>query len=281
MNPSPDAGPSSKGYALGHSDEEIDRLKTQARLIDPITRRFFHEAGLERGMRVLDVGCGAGDTSTLFLEMVGDEGEVVGVDRAPAAIAAARGRIGQRTNLHFLEGDPAQMSFDRPFDAAVGRFVLMFQSEPAAMLRALARHVRPGGLVAFHELDYEGIASFPPLPTFEQVKRWNAETTRRYGADPRMGARLLATFVGAGLPMPTVRVESLSGKGPASTDLLLLARNLTRSLLPEMERQGVASRGDVGLDTLLQRMQREADAADSIVVGHLQVGAWSRRPGAN
>jgi ubiquinone/menaquinone biosynthesis C-methylase UbiE len=263
-------------YALGHSEEELDRLKTQARLIDPITRRFFDEAGIEPGMRVLDVGCGAGDTSVLVAEMVGEGGEVVGVDRAPAAIAAAQAKGEGRGNLHFLEGDPAEMSFEQSYDAVVGRYVLMFQNHPATMLRRLASHLRPGGLMVFHELDYEGISSFPPLPTFDQVKRWNTETTRLYGADPRMGAKLLAAFVTAGLPAPTVRVEALSGKGPGSADVLLLARNLTRSLLPEMDRLGVATRADVKLETLLERMLSEAAATDSVVVGHLQVGAWCR-----
>ena len=99
MSRSLDADRAGGGYALGHSDEEIERLSTQARLIDPITRRFFREAGLEHGMRVLDVGCGAGDTSALLLQMVGDKGEVVGVDRAPAAIAAAKRKIGDRADL--------------------------------------------------------------------------------------------------------------------------------------------------------------------------------------
>lgn len=263
-------------YALGHSEDELDRLKTQARLIDPITRRFFHEAGIGPGMRVLDVGCGAGDTSVLVAEMVGERGEVVGVDRAPAAIAAAKAKGEGRRNLEFLQGDPAEMSFERPFDAVAGRFVLMFQEHPATMLRRLACHLRPGGLLVFHELDYEGLSSFPPVPTFELLKRWNAETTRLYGADPHMGARLLAAFITAGLPATTVRVQALSGKGAASADLLLLARNLTRSLLPEMSRLGVASHAEVKLETLLERMLGEAVATDSVVVGHLQVGAWCR-----
>jgi SAM-dependent methyltransferase len=271
----PDSDPGSN-YALGHSEDELDRLKTQARLIDPITRRFFHEAGIERGMRVLDVGCGAGDTSVLIAALVGDGGEVVGVDRAPAAIAAAQAKSAGHRNLHFLEGDPAEMRFEQPFDAVAGRYVLMFQKQPAAMLRRLASHLRPGGVMVFHELDYGGISSVPPLPTFDQVWHWNAETTRLYGADPRMGVKLLATYVTAGLPMPTVRVDALSGKGAGSADLLLLARNLTRSLLPEMDRLGVASREQVNIETLLDRMQREAVAADSVVVGHLQFGAWSR-----
>ncbi len=263
-------------YVLGHSEEELDRLKTQARLIDPITRRFFAEAGVGPGMRVLDVGCGAGDTSLLVAEMVGERGDVVGVDRAPAAIAAAQAKAEGRSNLRFLEGDPADMSFERPFDAVVGRFVLMFQKHPATMLQRLASHLHPGGLLVFHELDYEGISSFPPLPTFEQLWRWNTDATRLYGADPHMGAKLLATFITAGLPAATVRVEALSGKGAGSADLLLLARNLTRSLLPEMERLGVATRAEVKLETLFERMHNEAVTTDSVVVGHLQVGAWCR-----
>jgi hypothetical protein len=58
-------------YVLGHSKQELDRLRVQARLIDPITRLFFAEAGVAPGMRVLDVGSGAGDTAFLVAELVG------------------------------------------------------------------------------------------------------------------------------------------------------------------------------------------------------------------
>jgi len=276
MNPLARVDEANTRYALGHSDEELERLRTQARLIDPITQRFFREAGIEPGMYVLDVGCGAGDTTMLIAEMVGGGGGAVGVDRAEAAIAAARAKGRERTNLTFIEGDPVEMRFDRAFDAVVGRYVLMFQSHPATMLQRSASHVRPGGLIAFHELDYGGITSSPSLATFDRLTHWTAETTRLYGADPHMGAKLLAAFVTAGLPTPEVRVEAPSGKGADSADLLLLMRNLTRSLLPEMERRGVATRAEVELDTLFDRMHAEAVAQDSVLVGHLQVAAWCR-----
>ena len=50
-------------YVLGHSDREITRLRVQARLLEPATRRFLLEAGLSPGMRVLDIGRGAGDVA--------------------------------------------------------------------------------------------------------------------------------------------------------------------------------------------------------------------------
>ena len=145
---------------------------------------------LTRGLTILCTAPATGNSAGVVVDyaaVVGEAGEVVGVDRAPAAIAAAQARTGGQRNLSFLEGDPAVMSFERPFDAVVGRYVLMFQQHPASMLRALAPHLRPGGLIAFHELTYEGISSSPPLPTFDQVWRWNAETTRLYGANPDMG----------------------------------------------------------------------------------------------
>jgi len=99
---------------LGHSSREIERLKAQAQLIDPITRRFFQEAGLAPGMRVLDVGSGAGDVAFLAANIVGVSGQVVGVDRVPAALEVARERSAAKslTNVTFASGDPTAMVFD-------------------------------------------------------------------------------------------------------------------------------------------------------------------------
>jgi 2-polyprenyl-3-methyl-5-hydroxy-6-metoxy-1,4-benzoquinol methylase len=82
MMPSPDK-PTDRDtrYVLGHSEREIDRLIAQAGFIEPITRRFFVEAGIAPGMTILDVGCGVGDVAFLAAELVGPSGEVVGIDR--------------------------------------------------------------------------------------------------------------------------------------------------------------------------------------------------------
>jgi tRNA A58 N-methylase Trm61 len=79
-------------YVLGHTEYELERLARQARLVDPITRRFFVAAGIADGMRVLDVGSGAGHTAMLLADIVGPGGEVVGADLSELAIEAARRR---------------------------------------------------------------------------------------------------------------------------------------------------------------------------------------------
>jgi ubiquinone/menaquinone biosynthesis C-methylase UbiE len=81
-------------YILGHSQEEIRRLMLQATIMRPFTERLMRNAEIGPGMRVLDLGCGAGDVSMLAAELVGPSGSVVGIDRNPEVIdlASARAR---------------------------------------------------------------------------------------------------------------------------------------------------------------------------------------------
>lgn len=264
-------------YVLGHSTLELERLKAQAALVDPITERFFRSAGLEPGMRVLDVGSGAGDVAFLARRLVGESGSVVGFDRSPVALQVARRRAAELglANVSFSEGDLIESGLETPVDAAVGRYVLQFQPDSAAMLRRIASLVRPGGVVAFHEIDWGGLSSFPPVPTYDRLCAWGAETMRRHGTETRMGAKLHATFVASGLHEPSVRLEALVVGGERAGAWLRSFRDLIAVLLPEMVRLGVASEHDVGLDTTVERMTEEASRTGSVFIGHGQVGAWA------
>ncbi|HEV2992066.1 MAG TPA: methyltransferase domain-containing protein, partial [Candidatus Angelobacter sp.] len=87
--------------------------------------KFYRAAaacGQNTGMRVLDVGCGSGDVAFLAADLVGPTGEVIGADCAAAAAqrATARAQARDLRNVKFLEGDPTEMQFDRPFDAVIG-----------------------------------------------------------------------------------------------------------------------------------------------------------------
>ena len=119
-------------YVLGHSAEELNRLIDQARLFGELTEDVFVRAGIGPGMRVLDVGCGAGDVSFLLARMVGPSGTVVGVDRSEDAVAMAnaRARAMGLAQVSFSQGELEDISLDQPVDVAVGRFVLMYSPQP-------------------------------------------------------------------------------------------------------------------------------------------------------
>src|SRR5262245_37248026 len=119
---------SNSDYALGYTNSEHERLIRQATLIAPITERFFCGAGICAGQRVLDLGSGLGDVSMAAARLVGPSGEVVGVERDESSIERARERV--RTagfrNVIFRQADATEISEEGPFDAVVGRFILMY-----------------------------------------------------------------------------------------------------------------------------------------------------------
>ncbi len=261
-------------YVLGHSDEELHRLAFQAALVEPITRRLLAEAGIEAGMRVLDVGTGRGDVALLVAEIVGESGAVVGIDRAPAAIAAAQKRTSDRANVSFYAGDPAEITFASPFDAVVGRYVLQFQPDPAALLRLLASRLRPGGIIAFHEIDWGGHRSLPPVPSWERCCQLAVDAIAAGGAHLDTGSRLPSFFAAAGLPAPSLAMTTIIGAGANSHDVLERMANLLRSLRPRIEQDGLADPGEI--DALLHRLPDEVAAHASFIAAASEVTAWSR-----
>jgi SAM-dependent methyltransferase len=264
-------------YVLGHSDRELERLRRQAQLIDPITLQFLTEAGIANGMRVLDVGSGAGDVAFLAANLVGRAGQVVGVDRSAAALSRARTRAEEQSlvNVTFRESELSAIAFDQRFDAAIGRYVLCFQADPVSLVRSIANLVRPGGIILFHEPDREQTLSIPPVPTYDRAYQWVSETYRQSGMDVRMGTKLYSTFCAAGLAGPTMRMHSIIG-GANACDEVHLDADQALVLASEIERLGIATASELDIETLVERITKEMAANQSIIVGRAEIGAWSR-----
>ena len=101
-------------YALGHNHEELQRLIGQSRFLGELTEEVLRAAGMRPGMRVLDVGCGAGDVSFLAATLVGRDGSVIGVDRSAEAIALAKRRAADvgLANVSFVTQDLQDLATD-------------------------------------------------------------------------------------------------------------------------------------------------------------------------
>jgi ubiquinone/menaquinone biosynthesis C-methylase UbiE len=269
-------------YALARSREEYERLSRQAAFLRGTTEQLFRAAGLEPGMRVLEVGSGAGDVALLAAELVGPEGEVVGVDVDGAALEIARGRAQSLGlgNVSFVEGDARTAELEEGFDAAVGRLVVMYWGDPTEGLRRIAAHVRPGGVVAVQELDLDpatGPRSLPEETLWNETGQLVIETFARAGMRMRMGRELFGAFLAAGLPAPNMRDETLIGGGPDFGGYAWLA-GVARSLAPLMAKFAIADVDQLELDSLTDRIRDDAVAGGAVVWTPSFVGAYARRP---
>ena len=272
-------GASQLPYALGQDDAEHQRLIVQSRFYGDLTDALFRDAGIVPGMRVLDVGCGVGDVSLGVARLVGPLGAVVGIDRdaEPLAVARARAAAAKLPQVRFERGHVADFRADRPFDAVVGRLILVYLPDLTRTLASLARAVRPGGVVVFQEMVMSLAQSVPKLPLPTAGFDWICETLHRAGLDIDLGLNLHRVFVDAGLPPPRLH---LAGRleGTADSAGFDLVAGVARSLLPAMERHGVATAAEVGIDTLAARMREEVVAAGGVLMPPPMVGAWTRLP---
>jgi ubiquinone/menaquinone biosynthesis C-methylase UbiE len=263
-------------YLLGNTDAEHERLIRQARHIAPFTERFFREAGIGPGQRVLDLGSGVGDVAMLVGNLVGPTGEVIGIERDTRSITRARARVKEagQDNVSFIQSDVAQISRDKTFDAVVGRFILQFLPYPVRVLRSLTEALRPGGIVAFQEPSFAAFLHVCP-----HLRLWSAgasliyETGRRAGVNPEMGLALHKVFQEAGLPAPKLHMDVPLGNDREFTRWVY---DVICTLLPKIREFGLPLEQLGDLATLRQRLYEEIAAANSVVPILPLVGAWSK-----
>ena len=266
-------------YILGHSDREIRRLMHQAAILRPITERLLRGAGIGRGMRVLDLGCGAGDVSMLAAELVGAAGSVVGIDRSQEAIAVARrrARTAELRHVHFEEATVGAFSGIQPFDMVIGRYVLIHQDDPVAFIRKAADLARPGGVVAFHELCVrgQGVQSLPTVSLWQQAGEWIRMAFQAAAPHHDAGGRLIEHFSRAGLPQPTVFCESPVGRGEDSPLVAWIADTL-ESFLPQLAKMRILTADTIAIETFEDHLRTALVEAKSQIVGPAQFCAWTR-----
>lgn len=267
-------------YTMGRSDEETERLIEQSRLFEPITRRFLESAGICEGMRVFDIGSGAGDVALIAAELVGPEGEVIGVDMNPDILQIARHRVQEagHENVEFVAGDAQALDLGGQFDALVGRLVLMYIPDPIAVLKQLLTRLKPGGIVMFQEIDFTITRAYrnPETPLFSQLSDWIVEVFDRSGANATMGLELHRVFIEAGLPEPTLDAGLLLG-GAADWPGYSYVANSFRSVIPLLEHYGIATAEEVDVETIPQRVRDEIVASKRPVLITPHIAAWTKK----
>jgi ubiquinone/menaquinone biosynthesis C-methylase UbiE len=265
-------------YALGYTNTEHERLIRQAARVAPYTERLFREAGIGPGDRVLDLGSGVGDVAMLLARIVGPSGEVLGIERDASSIARARARVAEAglRIVSFTQADANEIVADKPFDAAVGRFILMFLPDPVSVLRSVTGLVRPGGVLAFQEPTWIPLlASAARFPLWFGLLSSIHTTFLRSGVNPEMGPALYRIFQEVGLPAPAMHMETPLG---CDQNFLGLVCDLLGSVKSLAQHHNVSLDALGDLDTLPDRIYAEVAAANTVVSFVPLVGVWARKP---
>jgi len=268
-------------YAFGRGRAEYERLIEQAEIFRPLTERTLRGAGIGAGMHVLDIGCGAGDVSFLVSALVGAEGSVTGVDLDGDAIGVAEQRRAaqQITNVSFRQADARSLDPGRLFDAAVGRFVLMFLLNPTEALRLFAARVRPGGILAFCE-QAASVTATPAgqQPALAALLALFTSAFERSGARPDIGAELYPRMRDAGLqpdPRPLAEFVLCSARDPAAYRRWAL---FARSMLPKIVEYGLGAEEEIR-HSVEHDLREELLATTGLVpLSWLMIGQWAAVP---
>lgn len=263
-------------YALGHSQREIMRMISQAATLRPITERLLRSMKIGPGMRVLDLGCGAGDVSMLAAQFVGPTGLVVGIDRNPEllTLASERAYAAGLRQIRYTQASVESFSSEEPFDRVIGRDILVHQSDPVGYIRAAARLLSPGGSIAFQEIRFlQRFESRPAVPLW-QVTGDLILTVCRSLPHHDVSDRLIEYFSEAGLPQPDLFCEAPVGGG-IDSPLYAWAAETLRSFQPQLAKMGILFGELPGMETLESRL-REAVVAERSQIMHCgQICAWA------
>jgi ubiquinone/menaquinone biosynthesis C-methylase UbiE len=269
-------------YVLGHAVDELARLDRQAATLADATRTILTLGGIAQGMRVLDIGTGTGEVAILAGDLVGPAGQVLGVDRSAAAIDYATSKVAERgiTNIRFApsdltDEDLAKVLADEEFDAIVGRLVLAYQPSPEAVVRSLTRHLRRGGRFIAMEYDMQAARTIPMTPLVHRTANLISAAFEAAGTPQTLGPRLGQLLAAAGLQDPRslglqVYLAPDDPSGPA------MISGVVGTLLPSIERHGLAAATDIDIMTLRQRIADELLSHDAVFAPPILVGGWGR-----
>jgi ubiquinone/menaquinone biosynthesis C-methylase UbiE len=157
-------------YLMENSEEAIRlEIKTDTEAV----RKQAEWCGIKPGMRVLDVGCGPGITTSILYKMIQPGGSIIGIDSSEDRIEYAKKYYGGKAGIYFHHCDLRTPLDDLgEFDLLWVRFVLeYFRTEGSDIVRHLKELVRTGGYLCLLDLDYNCLSHYEINAEMENVIR--------------------------------------------------------------------------------------------------------------
>ncbi|MCB1755100.1 MAG: methyltransferase domain-containing protein [Gammaproteobacteria bacterium] len=234
-------------------------------------------AGIEKGMQVLEFGCGNGEVSLLLAEAVGPEGRIVGLDSNESVLEMARNRVQDKglSQVEFIKEELSETTAGLgEFDAIFGRRILMYLHDPVSILTNFSNMLKSGGVLAFQESD-STLASgcIEALPLHEKVNGWLWRMVEGEGGNIHMGFELPSILSKSGFIVEGVRAEAII----QGQKLHYPLADVVRAVLPRIVGQGIATEDEIDIETLQQRLDDERPE-HAVFISDLPFSVWARKP---
>lgn len=204
----------SEDYILGVNRKELERLEFQNGVWKKVTDEFIIRSGLTKGMKCLDVGAGPGFVSMDLLNIVGPQGEVTALEPSKLYLEHFKNYCEEKsvTNVKFINSIVEESELpENYYDFIFARWVISFVPDAELFLSKLYKALKPGGIIALQDYNYEGITRHPMTEIFKDVP----DAVRKYwlkgGGDPYIALRIPELFKKAGLTLVDYKPHVLSG----------------------------------------------------------------------
>jgi SAM-dependent methyltransferase len=212
-------------YALATGSRAVHRLKILDGVYGSGTRALLQRAGVKRGMRAADFGCGVGIVSQLIAIMIGPRGSVLGIDNSAGQVEQARlqAEVAGLRNATFIAADATQTGLPRgSFDVVYCRFLLLHLPDPEAALREMAALLKPGGMLVCEDGDLAAAGSVPfsALNAFAELF---GQLGPLRGVDYSISRRLYHLVVQEGLKNVNIQIHQPAIASGAPKSLLELS----------------------------------------------------------
>jgi len=255
-------------YLLGRSDAEKARLDHQSAVLAPASEALLERIGIERGERVVDIGCGPGDVLTLLTRRVGPTGSVVGIERDPHFAVLARRYVADQglSHVEVRESDAYDTGLPRAsFDGAHMRLVLVNVPEPERIVREMVSLVRPGGWVASFEADLLSLTCDPPCPEWDHLLGAYKVYSDAQGIDLCIGRRIHRLFRAAGVV--DIHVDAIVNVYPAGDPGRMILVDFVGNVRDKLIDRGFIGRDD--LETEMSALERHLSNPEVLVTSHM------------
>jgi len=186
-----------ENYVLGNLENEITRLEIQSAFFEPLTRQTLLRAGLRKGMRCLDVGCGTGSVTQILGKFVGEKGQVVGTDVDEKYLQYCQ-NYNTKVNTKFLLDDIVNSKLAKEsFDVVYSRFMFVHLKDARIAIHSMKQLVKKAGAIVIEELDHapDSWLCYPENESVNTLREIYVTLVKKAGGDPFAGRKIYSLMV--------------------------------------------------------------------------------------